>query len=156
MQTSTHTAIAHRIARLSRYLFAAPSIALAAFVFAGCPQVDGDIVEPPVVVNECTKNSNCPEGFICVGGSCDIGDCDPTFTADTCGVAGALEDPDIGPYCCRIFQVCGFDRTCQAVEDGPFGGQCETAEDCPDPGQFCSAGFCYDAAGRTSCTGSFQ
>ncbi len=125
-------------------------LVLGAFVLSGCPQPDGTIVEPPPNTPGCSANSDCSDGYICNGGACEIGECDPSLTVDIC--EQNPEDPDIGPYCCRSFETCNFSRECDSI----IPGTCETSEDCPDPGQFCSGLQCYDAPGRTPCTNSFQ
>lgn len=125
------------------------------FAFSiGCTGGDtgGDVIAP-VDKKNCEKHSECGEGFTCEGGVCRPGECVQALQSE----CGPDADPvEVAPFCCQPWQVCNFARECVADPDAPIGTQCLVSEDCPGVGQFCSGGTCYDPAGRTPCTASFQ
>jgi hypothetical protein len=114
---------------------------------------DGGDVIAPVDKKNCEKHSECGTGFTCEGGLCRPGECVQALQPE----CGPDADPvEIAPFCCKPWQLCNFARQCVADPDAPIGTQCLVSEDCPGVGQFCSGGSCYDPAGRTPCTASFQ
>lgn len=121
-----------------------------ATVLSGCQASEGTAIEVQADDNLCEDNEECGEGFICVGGVCEQGQCDPSLELE-------CDADSSGPYCCKSFQNCNvLDRTCIADPDAPLGGQCEVSDDCPGVGDFCSGGSCYSPAGREPCTASYQ
>lgn len=120
-------------------------------VLSGCPIFfDSDDAEPVPdcgwgCADECTVNSDCPEGYWCNDGSCDAtwfcdwdSSCPPDYTCDerdTC-----VPDPDGEPDPVS----CDEDADCEAGYCGDDGfcvdsGTCEGDEDCSTfgPGLMC-------------------
>lgn len=132
-------------------------------VATACPDDDKKPVigDGESVVSSCTANEQCPQGHICDAGTCLIGACDPLLET-ACDVDG-LDSP----YCCKPWEICRrgpLTTVCAADPDSRGIGcgdtdrnctPCEVQDDCA-AGQFCSGAACFDAAGRTSCTSSFQ
>ena len=57
----------------------------------GCPDGTGTIVDPPTETNLCTEHAECGEGYVCIGGECEIGECAPGLFAESC-TDGSVSD----------------------------------------------------------------
>lgn len=142
--------------KITKSHIAAFAVAMTALLgtTTGCKPdpVEPDPTDSGIISNTCQANAECGAGFICQGGTCVPGECVPELQSQ----CGTDADPAIEPYCCQPWQLCSDLYTCVANPDSPIGTQCVVSEDCPGIGQFCSGGTCYDPAGRSSCTASFQ
>ena len=82
---------------------------------------------------ECTRSSDCAEGFRCISNACEEID------------QGCANDRD-----CRIGERCDNDGQCVEAGGGNNGG-CQTNADCTQQGQICDNGTCKSGA-YGSCT----
>lgn len=120
----------------------------------GCPNGTGEIIDPPPTSNSCEAHKDCGDGYVCVGGECEIGTCAPNIERESC-IDGSVSE-DNAPYCCKPWQICNFDRTCVADPDAQIGSQCQDSTDCPNVGEFCSGGNCYDSSDAAVCTKTYD
>jgi hypothetical protein len=133
--------------------------ALMVLLVAGGCLPPGDLYDEPDVI-ECDARDDCTEGEVCIARTCIIGACDPT-QEQACDEGAAIDVQ----LCCADREVCSMlSLTCVPDPDAPplfcepedvTCVQCAAQEEC-SAGQFCSSGLCLDAAGRESCSSSFQ
>ena len=120
---------------------------------AGCDQeTSTELVVPPAQSNACTEHAACGADHLCANGVCTPGTCWPDYTREQC----SDNSEELGPYCCKAWQICGDLFECVPDPDSPIGAQCEEDNECPNPGEFCSAGACYHPSGRAACTTTAQ
>ncbi len=140
-------------------------VAILGLTAAACDGSDGVRI-PPDPTPGCETQEECGDGYVCDATQCEIGEC-VAATYVVCGMPildennEPMVDEDGNPLtvttnCCREWEFCNFDRTCQPDPNSPIGIDCEVNEDCTGIGEFCSGGTCYDSNEQTPCTATYQ